>query len=137
MQVQTNSGDVVIPQVYVPLNASDCMCQSLSRLAGSISHNDVTITCSTNEQCSENLIHCSGRDIRGIDFEVNVTVLPCENAFRVQDVRIGNDVIQNIPLKFSESFTKNLSIINFNALIEATIIPHNYSLEMQVYSQLL
>ena len=135
MQVRTNSGDVVIPQVYIPLNTSDCMCQSLTRLVDQIHHTGVTVTCSTNEQCSENLIHCSGRDIRGVDFEVNTTVLPCENAIQIQDVRIGNRVIHR-PLRLTESFSLNLTVINFIGLIEATIIPHNYSLEVQVCSQI-
>lgn len=136
MQVHTNSGDVVIPQVYIPLNTSDCMCRSLIRLAHQIHHSDVTITCSTNEQCSANLIHCSGRDIQGMEFEVNITVLPCENAFQIQDVRIGNHMT-HIPLKFTESFTLNLTVIKFIGLVEATIIPHDYSLEVQVYSQVI
>ena len=75
-------GVVAVPDVTVPLNASDCACRSLQQLASDAQSSPglLQLSCSTNQQCTG--VRC----VPALPslFGVDLTVLPCRSPPAVQ-----------------------------------------------------
>ena len=128
--VLLNIGGVVIPQVYVPLNASDCMCDSLRDLADQATHPGIQPECSTNELCDG--VRCEF-DIFGAVYYLEIIVLPCQNAVSLL-VEDSSRQVLHISV-FNQTATRPIPIGFLTLQTEVFIVPHDYSMEVQVAKQ--
>ena len=123
----TDGGGVVIPTVFVPLNASDCMCSSLTDVAQQATHPGIEPECSTNDACDG--VYCE-LDIFGARYYLEIIVLPCRNAV---DVLVENSARQVLHEDvYDRNETRSFFIGFIPVTIEAIIIPYEYSMDIQV-----
>ena len=131
-----NSGGVVIPQVYIPLNASSCMCESLMHLANRIHHPIIQPgSCHANDLC--NGITCAFRNIFGDRLELHMTLLPCQGNLTLavdRELNTGNGTHEQVLFiaSFNHSLTEMVNIFGANLTAESSILQHSYSMEVQV-----
>lgn len=123
----TSGGGVVIPTVYVPLNASDCMCASLADLAQQATHPLIEPRCSTNDLCDG--IYCE-LDIFGSRYYLEIVVLPCQNALSILVEDSSRQVLYTSV--FNRTETRSIQIGIFSLPTEVRITPYNYSMDIQV-----
>ena len=108
----------LIPLVHVPLNASQCMCESLKNLS--------QYSCTKNSAC--NGVQC---DIDGLSYTVDLLVLSCDDPPGIgitildpdgTDIYMGTfDQTQSIPIPP----VGNLKV---------SILHHDYSMDVEVSS---
>lgn len=116
-----------IPQVIVPLNASQCMCESLSLLASESGGTLLEPECYTNDRC--NGVICE-LDIFGNVFYMESIILPCEYAV---DVVIRDSNRQPTFMSYynrTEVHVIDLGLFSANLYVE--IIRRNYSMDVSV-----
>lgn len=117
----------VVPALLIPLNASDCMCDSLAVLAETADHHVFSPECATNEACDG--IRCSLL-VLGTTYYIEVIVLPCNNSAQV--------VVEDANLNHLESAvfagneTRRLTVQGYPIDVTTVIIPREYSMEVQV-----
>ena len=124
-----SDGTVLIPQVLVPLNASECLCDSLADLAEQATHPLVEPECSTNELC--NGVRCE-LDIFGSVYYLEIMIDSCESAVEVLVEDSQGQVLHSST--FNQTETKTLQIGSLSLPTEVVIVKHNYSMELQVLS---
>ena len=122
-----NTGGVVIPQVYVPLNASDCMCDALGHLAEQATHPGVEPECSTNDLCNGVLCELN---IIGAVYYLEIIVLPCQNAVSLL-VEDSSRRVLHMSV-FNQTATRPIPIGFLTLQTQVILVPHNYSMEVQV-----
>ena len=118
---------MVIPTVYVPLNASDCMCSSLADLAQRATHPVIEPQCSTNERCDG--VYCE-LDIFGAVYYLEVVILPCQNAISILVEDSSRQVLHTSV--FNRNETRSISIGLIPLTTEVVIIPYEYSMDVRV-----
>jgi hypothetical protein len=123
----TNGGGVVIPTVFVPLNASDCMCSSLTDVAQQATHPGIEPECSTNDDCDG--VYCE-LDILGARYYLEIIVLPCQNALDVLVEDSSRRVLHADVYDRNETRFFSIGIVPLSN--EVIIIPYEYSMDVQV-----
>ena len=127
MRQEGSPNSTLIPQATIPLNASDCMCQSLQNLSTRAGGSDLEPECQTNPEC--NGIVCE-LDIFGSVFYLETIVLPCDYAV---DVVIRDSQRQPTFMSvYNHTETHTISIGSFSAPLYVEIVPHPYSMEVYV-----
>ena len=122
-----SSNVTLIPQATVPLNASECMCQSLQNLATKAGSTVVEPECLTNTEC--NGIVCE-LDIIGSVFYLESIILPCDYAV---DVVVRDSQRRALFMSvYNRTETHTISIGIFSASLYVEIVRHPYSMEVSV-----
>ena len=126
----SNQQNPVIPQVYVPLNASDCMCSSLQELASLSGPSLIETSCVTNDECDG--VRCQLNIVNNI-FYVETVVFPCSNA---TDVLVEDQAFTVLFMTtiFNRSEVRNVVIGGRPLIINATVVPMDYSMLIAVSS---
>ena len=129
MRLEDSSNTTLIPQATVPLNASQCMCQSLQDLAAQAVQADIDIEpeCQTNQEC--NGVVCE-LDIFGSVYYLESIILPCDYAV---DVVVRDSQRQAIFMSvYNRTEIHMISIGIFTTSLYVEIVPHPYSMEVSV-----
>ena len=118
----------LIPLTSVPLNATECMCESLEDLADNI-QSPVEHNCSTTPNCDG--FHCE-LDVSGNTFFVEGIVLPCTNP-PAAEVIVQNSQRQNIfSAIFNTSGQRDIVILGLRMTVNTTVVHHKYSVDIEV-----
>ena len=78
----------VVPQVLVPLNTSDCMCESMVQLAARAGHSDVETDCEANSDCSG--VRCQVT-VSGAIYRVQGEVSACDEDLFIEMLVDGEE----------------------------------------------
>ncbi len=117
----------VVPRLLVPLTPPSCMCESLRDLALNARHSVFVPSCATNEAC--NGVRCRVSTF-GTTFYIEGVILPCDTAV---DLVVENSNLEPIfDTVFNESGQRILDVSGFLITVNATIIPHEYSMDIEV-----
>ena len=117
----------LIPRVTVPLNASQCMCQSLVDLAAVAGGTDIEPSCETNTDC--NGVVCEV-DLLGFVYYIESIILPCDYAVDV----VSRDSQRRPTLMsvYNETGTHTIFIGPISTSLYVEIVRHPYSMELSV-----
>ena len=129
-------GTEVIPSVSVPLNQTDCMCESLTSVASSvaesftIANTDIKTSCFVNQQCSG--IDCPVM-ISIFTFHIEVDVQPCETPPGIFLV-VRNAGLQAIYEGYfiSDDVISVVSEDNIDIQVNVKIEQRDYSMNVEV-----
>ena len=122
-----SSNVTLIPQATVPLNASECMCQTLQDLATKAGSTVVEPECQTNTECSG--VVCE-LDILGSVFYLESIILPCDYAV---DVVVRDSQRQALFMSvYNRTETHTISIGTLSASLYVEINRHPFSMEVSV-----
>lgn len=122
-----SASDVVVPFLSVPINASDCMCRSLTDLADNVRQTSYIPSCVTNDDC--NGVLClvtipSGR------YYIEIVILPCDNA--VELVVEDSNFAHLFSTVLNETGSQDLLIGGSTIGSNVVIIPGDYSMNFSV-----
>ena len=127
VQREDSSNVTLIPQATVPLNASECMCQTLQDLATKAGSTVVEPECQTNTECSG--VVCE-LDILGSVFYLESIILPCDYAV---DVVVRDSQRQALFMSvYNRTETHTISIGILSASLYVEINRHLFSMEVSV-----
>ena len=127
VQLEGSSNVTLIPQATVPLNASECMCQSLQNLTTKAGSTVIEPECQTNMEC--NGIVCE-LDILGSVFYLESIILPCDYAV---DVVVRDSQRQALFMSvYNHTETHTISIGILSASLYVEINRHPFSMEVSV-----
>ena len=118
---------MLIPVVHVPLNASDCFCDSLTGLAQVATHPVLEPECSTNEACDG--IRCEV-DIFGTVYYFEIVIRSCSESVGLL-VEDSNFNVLNMA-EFNQSETRPIQVGSLTLQVEVVIVKYPYSMEIQV-----
>lgn len=117
-----------MPEVVVPLNASDCMCRSLQQLAGSIrTAGGLSCTATPSPPC--NRVQCQPQTLLPSLFGVDVTVLQCRDPPAVQislTEPSGSSIYSGV---FDRSQNVSVSVL---LTLSVSIVQGPYSIDVEV-----
>ena len=118
----------LIPPVLVPLNTTECMCESLEDFA-SIIQSPFEHDCVTNSDC--NGIRCE-LDIFGNVFFIDAIVLPCivPPAIEVLVENSQREILSAVV--FNRTDEKTIMILGTSLPLDVIIVHHEYSMDIQV-----
>lgn len=120
----------VVPQVFVPLNASTCMCRSLVQLAALSGHSFVETSCSaisTSSGCST--IRCQLNLLLAI-YYIELEVAGCEDALYL---RVEDDRFQVLSMfRFADSGVRDIVVDGLPLRVDITLEPSEYALMIAV-----
>ena len=117
----------LIPQATVPLNASQCMCQSLEDLAVKAGGTDIEPSCETNTDCDG--IVCE-LDLFGSVYYIENIILPCDYAVDVVVRDSDRRPIFMSVYNRTETHTITIGFISTSLYVE--IVRRPYSMEVSV-----
>ena len=124
-------GDIsqrLIPEVSVPLNTTECSCESLRDLA-SVIQSPIEHDCYNTSNCDG--IRCE-LDIFGAVYYVEIVVLFCAKPTAIE-VLVEDESFQPLSESiFNETSQQVIMVAGVNVVIDATIIHHEYSIEIEV-----
>ena len=132
-------GDILIPILpygVLPLNASDCMCQSLSEVADAIvlpSNPLVTFdyTCRRMQNCSG--VHCD-ISYSGSSVSADALVDPCEETLHlVMSDSTGTSPLFDQVIADSESVPLDLGSSDITSTLDVGITHKSYSMLLKVH----
>ena len=123
-----SSGTVLIPQVYVPLNASDCMCEALTELADLATHPLLDEDdCMTNEACDG--VRCE-LNVFGLVFYLEFVIESCIGAVNLLVEDSSGNVLHSS--EFNQTDTRPIQVGPYTLQSEVIIENQDYSMEVQV-----
>lgn len=126
--IQATYGDnVIVPNVIVPLNASDCMCRSLQQLSTSVQSSAPGLSCTTGPQC--NSVQCLPQTLLPSLFGLDMTVLQCRNPPAVQISLTDSSGFLIYSGVFDRSQNATVSVL---LTLSVTIIQRQYSMDVEV-----
>ena len=118
----------LIPLTSVPLNTTECMCESLEDLADII-QSPFEHDCSTTPNCDG--VHCE-LDIFGLILYIETIVLPCANPPALE-VIVQNSQRQNIfGAIFNTSGQRDIVVLNTRMTVNSIIVHRSYSMDIEV-----
>ena len=127
---QGNIALPLIPQVSVPLNTSDCLCESLEDLASVIqSPLGIEHDCHTNSDCDG--MQCE-LDINSDRYFLDLVVFSCMEPPAIDVIVEDEEQERVFEQTFTESGTRNLTLGLFPMILNSTVIHHNYSVDVEV-----
>ena len=122
----------LIPEVSVPLNTTDCSCQSLEDLA-SVIQSPIAHDCYNTSECDG--IRCE-LDVFGTVYYVEIVVLFCAEPTAFE-VLVENAAFQPLAEAIFNKTSQEVIIVEgVNIIVNATIIHHEYSVEIEVSSDM-
>ncbi len=120
----------LIPQVSVPLNSTECACQSFEELAA-ITFSPVEHDCRVVENCRG--VECE-LDVFGSIYYIEYLVDPCGDDV-VIDYIIYNDEMEALVVESFNETTSTIIVVDGTPIpVEHTLIRHDYSIEVEVSS---
>ena len=118
----------LIPPTLVPLNTTECMCESLEDLADII-HSPFEHDCSTTPDCDG--VRCE-LDVLGNVLFVEAIALPCNNP-PAAEVVVQNSLGQNLFVGiFNRSEQRDIVILGTRITVDAIVVHRNYSVDVEV-----
>ena len=118
----------LIPPTLVPLNTTECMCESLEDLADII-HSPFEHNCSTTSDCDG--VRCE-LDVFGNVFFIEAIALPCNNP-PAAEVIVQNSQRQNIfGAIFNTSGQRDVVILGFRITVDVIVVHRDYSVDIEV-----
>ena len=117
----------IVPQVFVPLNPSDCMCKSLGVLANNTGHTILIPECSTNENCDG--VRCRV-NIFGAIYYIENVVLPCNNSIEL--VIEDSNLMPLHTSVFNESGKGTIVIGSTVIQVDVVVEPREYAMDVGV-----
>ena len=118
----------LIPEVSVPLNTTDCSCQSLQDLA-SVIQSPIEHDCYNTSTCDG--IRCE-LDVFGAVYYVEIVVLSCAEPTAFE-VLVEDDAFQPLSVSiFNKTSQEIITVDGVDIVIDSTIIHHEYSVEIEV-----
>ena len=115
---------LIIPNVVIPLNTSDCMCRSLQQLSSDVQRSIPQLSCSTVARCTG--VRCS---VPASLYGADVAVLPCRDP---PGLRISLADAQKRQV-YSGVFdrSQNASVSSL-LMLNVAIVQRKYSMDVQV-----
>ena len=118
----------LIPPTLVPLNTTECMCESLEDLADII-HSPFEHDCSTTSKCDG--VRCE-LDVFGNMFFVEAIILPCTNP-PAAEVVVQNSLGQNLFVGiFNRSGQRDIVILGTRITVDVIVVHRDYSMDVEV-----
>ncbi len=117
----------VVPPVLIPINASTCMCQSLSELAQASGHSFIETNCVPNQACDG--VKCTLNVLGGI-YYLETVILPCVDAVEwlVED-SASNILAEH---RFNETERRDVVVENLPLTVEIMLLKKAYSMDVKV-----
>ena len=125
MHLQATQKDVlIVPNVVIPLNTSDCMCRSLQQLSSDIQNSIPQLSCSTDLRC-HGVLCTLPASLYGAD----MAVLPCRSPpglrISLADAE-GHQIYSGV---FDRSQNASVSSL---LMLNVVIVQRKYSMDVQV-----
>ena len=125
MHLQATQKDVlIVPNVVIPLNTSDCMCRSLQQLSSDIQNSIPQLSCSTDLRCHGVL--CT---LQASLYGADMAVLPCRSPpglrISLTDAE-GHQIYSGV---FDRSQNASVSSL---LMLNVVIVQRKYSMDVQV-----
>ena len=131
MIVEGDIAITAIPSVLVPLNTSECQCESLHDLA-SIIHSPLEHDCVVLNSSS----HCDGvrceLDYVGTVYYLELIVLSCEDPPAVEFAIEDSDLNPLYEAVFNKTGTTNFNVANPPVIFNGTLVQYNHSIDVEV-----
>ena len=128
MIVEGDIAITAIPSVLVPLNTSECACESLDNVASSI-ESPLEHDCQRDANCDG--VRCE-MDLFGRVFYIELLIDPCQDPPAVDWVIFNSDMEAIYEVTFDESGTGQFTVRGQPLPLEQIIVHHNYSMEIEV-----
>ena len=117
----------LIPQTAVPLNTTDCMCQSLQDAANRTANG---ITCTNNTHCDG--LHCVFQSGNNVNFNVDTVILPCHRPPGFNLTIIHESSGQTVLMQYFNSSSSETSLFNFPLHVMVVHKPHSIIIKVRM-----
>ena len=121
------NNNVIVPDVVVPLNVSDCMCRSLQQISDGVQSTVPGLRCTAGPQC--NNVRCLPQTLLPSLFGVDLTVLQCRSPPAVQISLTDSNGYAIYSGIFDRSQNATVSAL---LTLSVTIIQREYSMDIEV-----
>ncbi len=118
----------VFPPTFIPLNASDCMCRSMTELATLAGHSEIETNCRVINNCTS--IRCN-LNVLGTAYYLELAVSACDETIYLLVENSAFEVIHRSD--FSSSGIAVIEIVpGFPLRTDVTLVPRDYSILIEV-----